>query len=445
MRVLVSVTILFLVAAAHAADWPQFLGPARDSRSPETGLLDTFGAKGPKVLWQHDVGEGFSSPVVAGDKVILFHRLGNEEVVECLDAAKGTPVWKFPYPTAYRDGFGKGNGPRATPTVAGKQVFTYGAEGKLHCLDLEKGTRVWERDLAKDYEPRPSFFGIGMSPIVEGDLVLVNVGGRDAGIVAMHRDTGKEAWKATSHEASYASPVAATIDGVRHVFFFTREGLVSLDLKKGDVRFSKRWRARINASVNATSPVVVGNEVFVTASYNTGGLLAKVKANGIDEVWSNDSSLSSHFSNCVAHDGLLFGFDGRQEEGGKLRCIDWKTGAVQWTKDGLGCGTLLFADGKLFVLSEEGELVLIEAAKTYREKARARVLSAGPCRAHLALSKRPALWARQQDAGVLGGEEGEVIAPRWASVGREAHDSSHPSWGSRPTLAKAPLRVAHRR
>src|SRR5262245_39335848 len=312
MRVLVSIAILFLVAVAHAADWPQFLGPARDSRSPETGLIDSFGDKGPKLLWRHAAGEGFSSPVVAGDKVILFHRVGKEEVVEALDAAKGTPLWRFSYATAYRDSFGKGNGPRATPTVAGKQVFTYGAEGKLHCLDLEKGTRVWERDLTKDYEPRQSFFGIGTSPIVEGDLLLVNVGGREAGIVALQRDSGKEAWKATSQEASYASPVAATIDGVRHVFFFTRDGLVSLDPKNGKVRFSKRWRAKINASVNATSPVVVGNEVFVTASYDTGGLLAKVKADGIEEVWSNDTSLSSHYSNCVAHEGLLFGFDGRQ-------------------------------------------------------------------------------------------------------------------------------------
>jgi outer membrane protein assembly factor BamB len=161
------------------------------------------------------------------------------------------------------------------------------------------------------------------------------------------------------------------------------------------VRFSKRWRARINASVNATSPLVVGDKVFVTASYNTGALLAKVKANGIEEVWSNDTSLSSHFSNCVAHDGLLFGFDGRQEEGGRLRCLDLQSGAVQWTKDGLGCGTLLLAEGKLFVLGEEGELVLLEAAKTYREKGRAAVLPAGPCRAHLALSNGR-LYGRDQ-------------------------------------------------
>src|SRR5262249_26076456 len=156
--------------------------------------------------------------------------------------------WKFAYPTRYNDDFGKGDGPRSTPLVAGGRVYTLGAEGTLHCLELETGKKVWERPLNEDYQVRKGVFGVSTSPLLDGDLLLVNVGGKGAGIVAFARDTGKEVWRATGHEASYASPVAATIAGTRHVIFFTREGIVSLNPKDGTVRFSKHWRSRMNAS-----------------------------------------------------------------------------------------------------------------------------------------------------------------------------------------------------
>src|SRR5262249_41980300 len=155
---------------------------------------------------------------------------------------------------------------------------------------------LWQRSLLDDYQVPMSYFGVGTSPLVEGELVLINVGGRDAGLVAFHKDTGKEVWKTTSQGASYASPVAATLDGVRHVLFFTREGLVSVDPATGEVRFTKRWRAKINASVNAASPVVFDGHVFLSACYNTGAILLRVKKDGVEPVWSNDTSLSSHFS-----------------------------------------------------------------------------------------------------------------------------------------------------
>src|SRR5262249_23075297 len=142
-------------------------------------------------------------------------------------------------------------------------VYTVGAQGHLLCLDLAKGKKVWERDLLKDYTVPDSYFGVGSTPLVEGDLLLVNVGGDGAGVVAFDKATGKEVWKATSQGASYSSPVAATIDGVRHAIFFTRQGLLSLDPTKGTVRFEKRWRSRFDASVNAATPVVVGDQIFL--------------------------------------------------------------------------------------------------------------------------------------------------------------------------------------
>src|SRR5438046_2121323 len=132
---------------ASAADWPQFLGLTRDAHSSETGLLRSFPKKGPVVLWEKEVGEGYSGPVVAGGRLILFHRVSDEDVVECLDAATGKRRWKFSYETSYRDKYGKGDGPRSTPLIAGKRVWTLAADGRLHCLDLEEGKKLWMRDL----------------------------------------------------------------------------------------------------------------------------------------------------------------------------------------------------------------------------------------------------------------------------------------------------------
>ncbi|HZY85719.1 MAG TPA: PQQ-binding-like beta-propeller repeat protein [Gemmataceae bacterium] len=385
-RACFGLSAVLLLLAAGGADWPQFLGPTRNGVSPETGLLKTWPEKGPPVVWQREVGEGFSGPVVAGGRLVLFHRVGDEEVVECLDAATGKAHWKAATATAYVDSYGKGNGPRSTPLIAGGKVYTLGPDGLLQCLNLADGKPVWRRELHKDYEVRKGFFGVATSPLLEGKLLLVNVGGRGgAGIVAFDKDSGKEVWKATDHDASYASPVAATI-GVRHVLFFTREGVVSLDPANGAVRFSKRWRARIDASVNAAAPLVVGDLVFVTASYRTGALLLRVKKDGAEEVWKGDDVLSSHFTTPVYHAGHLYGFDGRQEAGTRLRCVDFKTGKVAWTKEGFPCGPIIVADGNLIILSEDGDLVLVEATSAaYREKARAKVLGS-PCRAPLALA-----------------------------------------------------------
>jgi outer membrane protein assembly factor BamB len=381
------VLIVLLVASpASAADWPQFLGPTRNGVSTETGLVALWDKNGPPVLWSVPVGEGYGAPVIVGDRLILFHRQGDEEVVECLHAVMGATRWKHAYATRYRDDFGKGDGPRSTPTVADGRVYTLGPDGQLTCLELATGKKVWDRPLNDDYQVPRGFFGVATSPLVEGDLVLVNVGGRDAGIVALAKDTGKEVWKATNHEASYASPVAATIDGVRYVFFFTREGFVALDPKTGHIYFKEHFRSRMNASVNAASPVVAGNLVLFTASYGTGAILLRVKKDGFEEVWRRDDVLSSHYNTPIVHEGFLYGSDGRQESGARLRCIDLATAKVRWTREDFGCTSMLLADGKLILLTEAGDLVLAQPTpEAYRELARATVLS-GPCRAELALA-----------------------------------------------------------
>ena len=311
-------TLALVSLTCLGADWPQFLGPNRDGHASEKGLAATWPKGGPPILWQRSVGPGFAGPVVAEGRLILFQRVGAEEVLECLDAADGKQIWKQAYACTYRDNYGKGDGPRSTPLIAGKSVFSLGAAGRLSCVNLADGKNIWHHDLLDEYKVPPNFFGIGTTPLLEGDLVLVNVGGTDAGVVAFRKDTGKEAWRSTSQGASYASPIAVTIDGVRQVIFFTRQGFLALDPKTGTVLHEKRWRSRSEASVNAATPIVVGARVFLTTSYNTGAILLKVSSKEIQEIWKGDDSLSAHFTTPVYVDGYLYGSDGRQEEGGTL-------------------------------------------------------------------------------------------------------------------------------
>jgi outer membrane protein assembly factor BamB len=387
-RSILSLAALCLGCGALAAsDWPQFLGPNRDGISTETGLLPSWPKNGPPVLWQKEVGEGYSGPVIAGGKLILFHRVGDNDIIACLDAATGKERWKFAYPTSYQDQLGKGDGPRATPVVAGNRVYTLGAQGKLHCLELDSGKKVWERALLQEYQVPPSYFGVGTTPLVEGNLLLVNVGAKKAGVVAFDKDTGKEVWRATDDGASYSSPVAATLGGKRSAVFFTRQGVVLLDPKTGAVRYTKLWRARYNASVNAATPLVIGDLVFVSTCYETGALLLKVGADKVEEVWSGDEEMSNHYTTCVHHKGFLYGFHGRQEPGAALRCVELKTGKVRWTRPRYGCGSMVLADGQLVIVTERGDLVLAEPTpEAYREKAREHVFDAPPCRAPIALA-----------------------------------------------------------
>ncbi len=373
-------------AATLAGDWPQFLGPFRNGVSTETGLLDSWPKDGPPVIWEKAVGAGFAGPAVVGDKLVLFHRVDNEEVVEALEASTGKALWKFAYPTSYRDDFGFDEGPRATPTVADGVVYTLGATGNLNAIRLSDGKLLWKRAMNEEYRVQKGYFGVATSPLVAGKLLLINIGGSGAGIVALATDSGKEVWRATSDEASYSSPVLADIGGKQLAVFLTRLGIEILDPETGKVLFNKRWRARINASVNAASPVVVGDRLFFTSSYGVGAIALRARGGSFDTLWQGDESLTAHYGTPVAHDEFLYGFDGRQEGGARLRCIELDSGKVRWTEENFGCGALILAERKLYVLSERGELVCIEAKPDkYRELARAKVLN-GLCRAQIALS-----------------------------------------------------------
>jgi hypothetical protein len=369
-------------------DWPQLLGPTRDGVYTGTPLAGSWPPDGPRVLWRKSVGEGFAGPAIAGGHLILHHRIGREEIVDAIDPKTGTAQWRYSYPTSYRDDFGFDEGPRAVPVIANGHVYTFGAEGELSALDLATGKRLWNTNVMRQFDVRKGFFGAAGSPLVEDGRVMANVGGRDknAGIVAFNADTGAVLWTATNHEASYSSPTSAVFDGRRYAIFLTREGLVGLDPASGAVRFQQHWRARIAESVNAATPLVVGDLIFISATYNTGATVLRVKDNTLMPVWSSDDVLSNHYATSVYYDGTLYGFHGRQEFGQTFRAVALKTGKLLWEVDNFGAGSVTLAGDRLLIVHERGDVTLATASpQAFKQLAHAHVLP-GVVRPYPALS-----------------------------------------------------------
>ncbi len=408
MRIVVAMrllALLFLASLAHAADWPEFIGPTRDQVSVETGLIDAFPKGGPRLVWEKAVGKGYSAPSVRGDLLVVHHRLANEEIVEAVEAKTGAPRWKYAYPTTYRDPFGYNDGPRCTPLLTADRCYTFGAEGTLLCLDLATGKLVWKRDTQKDFEVPSAFFGAGSSPILEGGMVIVQVGAQpNSGVVAFDAATGKTVWEnvgekswtgipmtgwpgerkvawnpadpAFAQQASYCTPVLATIHGQRHLLVCTRQGLVSLDPKTGRARFSFWFRSRQDQTVTAMTPVVQDDLILLSnAYYKTGSVVLRVnpKSDGVTEVWRN-LVLEIHWTRPVLSDGFIYAFSGRNEPDAKFRCVEMATGKLKWDRDEawpngghgrvqkggepnvFGRGSAILADGKLIALGEAGLL-----------------------------------------------------------------------------------------
>jgi outer membrane protein assembly factor BamB len=384
-----------LSAGAVTHDWTAFLGPSHNAVSTETRLSRTLP---PPLVWEFTRGTGYATPAIAGDRLVYLHRLANEEIVECLHPETGARRWQFRYPSAFEDRYGYNNGPRASPVINANRVYTMGAEGKLHCLDLATGKLLWRRDLRVDYKVPQDFFGTASTPLVEGKLLIVNVGAPGGPCVAgFDLATGAQAWRAGNEWGpSYATPVPAVVHGKRRVFVFAggesdppSGGLMSIDPATGKVDFSFPWRSRSFESVNASCPVVFDNKVFISASYRTGGALVEVRPDFTHRVVWTTQEFALHFNTAIHRDGYLYGFDGRNEPDASLACVDAATGKVVWretpewmeTLDGRGGGrqqlmgtyrgSLLAADGHFLCLGEMGHLLWMDLTpKGYREISR---------------------------------------------------------------------------
>jgi outer membrane protein assembly factor BamB len=402
--------LLSLALAAQAADWPEFMGPTRDQVSTEAGLIDTLPPQGPPLLFEKPVGKGYSAPSIRGEVLVMHHRVGREEIVEACNARTGATLWKHAVPCNYRDPFGYNNGPRCSPLLTADRCYTFGVEGVLLCLDLATGKQSWRRDTSADFNVPEAFFGVGSSPVLEDGLLFVHVGGQpNSGVVAFDAATGKTVWAnvgektwngvpmtgwpgsrlvawnesdpAYQKQASYCTPVLATIHGHRHLLVVTRQGLVSLDPKTGAANFSHWFRARQDSSVNAMTPVVQDDRILLSSAYyKSGSVLLRVAADGkaVEPVWSG-LQLEIHWTRPVLHAGHLFAFSGRDEPDASFRCVDLATGALKWERDEswpngghtklgpgekapnvFGRGSAILADGKLITLGEAGLLGLFK-------------------------------------------------------------------------------------
>lgn len=363
--------LLALVASASAADWPHFLGPAYNNTSSETGLLHEWSG-GPRVLWEYPKGSGHSAPTVSGDHVVIFHSESGEEIIDALDAATGERRWRFSYAAKSVAQYGGGPGPKSNPTIAGRHVFTLGAGAALHCLDLASGKVVWQRDLSRDYKLLPTFFGQGGTPLALGDKLIVSLGTEDGkSVVALDAATGKELWGAKhAWGSSYASPVPATLHGRECVLAFQggmddppTGGLLVIDAKTGEVLSATPHRAKMFASVSVSSPVVVGNRIFIAEGYTEGGICVEIAPDFSANVAWRAPKFDTYLVSAVPHDGHLYAAAGMHQQNAAFACYDVASGRELWRADLGGKfqrASLVRADGSFLCLGENGDLAWLE-------------------------------------------------------------------------------------
>lgn len=378
MRVLFA---LLAVPFAAGADWPTLLGPTADGVSAETGIIAPWPKAGLRKLWDCPLGLGYAPPVVAAGRLYHFDRFGDDCKLTCRDAATGKELWAYSYPTTYEDFYGYDPGPRACPVVDGDRVYVYGPEGMLACVRAADGKEAWKLDTRAKYLFHQNFFGVGSVPVVAGDLLLVAVGGSPKGprpidlrdakpdgtcIVAFDKKTGAEKWRAGQDLASYSSPVVKPIGGQPTGLYFARGGLFAFDPATGAERFGFPWRAKVEESVNAANPVVVGDKVLLTECYGPGAVLLDLKDGKPAVVWSDadkdrgEEAMKCHWNTPVVKDGFVYGSSGRNTNDADLRCVELATGEVKWRQRRTYRCTLTMVDNHLIGLNEAGELFLLK-------------------------------------------------------------------------------------
>ncbi len=368
---------------AAGEDWPGFLGPSGDGRSSETGIQSDWSGDSPKVVWSLDVGTSYGIGAVAGGRYFQHERVGDRERLRAVRAETGEPLWQNDLPVTYTDMFGYNNGPRDTPAVDGDDVITFGVAGRLTCRNLIDGRVKWTIDTSEKYGVIQNFFGVGCSPLIHGDKVIVMVGGSPAedaslppgrldrvtpngsALVAFDRATGQEVWKAGDDLASYSSPRLITIQGLTMVLIFAREGLLAVEADAGKPLWHFPYRARSLESVNAMVPVISGSRVLLSECYEIGSVLLEVSREGCEVVWQDppnrrQQAFRAHWATPILVDGWLYGCSGRNEPDSDLRCISWHNGQVAWADDRRSRCSLLYVDGHLVTLDESGLLELIK-------------------------------------------------------------------------------------
>ncbi len=350
---------------AQGSEWPQLFGPERNCFSQETDVNTQWDSVGPRELWRVAVGNGYSSPVVKANSLILMHRRENEEIVESFDCDTGSSRWRFAAPTKFVCKYEYSSGPYSTPVVWRDRVFVIGAAAQLRCLDSTNGSLVWHRDLQSELALENQLFGFGASPWIEDGKLILNVGASKtgAGIVAFDCSTGDTLWTATDHRPSYATPIATTLFGQRYLFVLTYEGLVALDPADGRIRWIEPFKSKSIDTVNATSPAIWKNFVVVMHGPGAGAKCFKVKEDGTHELaWKDRRVLDSQFNSLLSNKGYLYGFTAKREGGSAFRCVNFETGQLQWSVNSeLQRGSCIGVHNRIILWGEEGHLAAMDS------------------------------------------------------------------------------------
>jgi outer membrane protein assembly factor BamB len=360
--------------AQAPAEWFQWRGPNRDGHSDETGLLKDWPANGPPQLWRTTgAGTGFSSFSASGGKLFTLGARGNIEYVIALDAAGGKKLWETPNGQRFRNEMG--DGPRSTPTIEGNRLYAFGGTGELSCLDVATGSRIWSVNVVQKFGGTTPYWGYAESPLIVGDRIVLNAGGRRASIVAINKQDGATLWQSQNDGAGYSSPMLLRTGSLQQVVFFTGQRALAVDPRDGRLLWS--YDRASNSTANIATPIVRGNRVFFSSDYGTGAALLDVKAAGnlasAEEIYFTREMRNHHASSVVVGD-YIYGFSSSI-----LTALKFDTGDLAWRNRSVGKGSLIYADQRLYLYSEQGTIGLADASPTeYRERGRFSIQQTGP-------------------------------------------------------------------
>lgn len=357
-----------LCPTASGADWPQWRGPERNGISQETGLLKEWPKDGPRLLWQRsDVGYGYSTPSVVGERIYLQSNTGmDNEFVQALDVKDGKKIWET---RIGKVGLNNYPAARSTPTVQGDVVYALGSGGDLACLDAGDGKVRWTKNLRAELGGKPGFWAYSESPLIDGDALICTPGGKEATLVALHKHTGEPIWKCAvpaGDSAAYSSAMVVNAGRVKQYVQLVSGGLIGVEARTGKLLWRYDQVAK-GSMANIPTPVVQGDRIYCASPAN-GGLVELKTANGAmaaEQVYFSNK-LPRAIGGAIERDGFLYGTMVKT-----LVCTEFATGKEKWRDPSVGAGALCFADGRLYIHAESGQVALVEATpEGYRERGR---------------------------------------------------------------------------
>lgn len=364
---LLTATAILTATTLYAGDWPNFLGPNRDSISTETGLNKNWNSQPPRELWRVPMSDdGYAGPSVANGKVFIINHEGDKDIVRAIDLKTGKDVWTHTYADSAKANYGFA---RATPTVDGGKVYTVSRFGIVNCLDEKTGKPVWTKDVVKEFKGEVPRWEMAWSPFIDGDKLVVQPGGSGAAVAALNKNTGATIWKGGGSDApGYATPALATLAGKKQYLVFTGKHLIGVDAANGNLLWQVRWETKYD--VNAATPLVVGpNKVFISSNYGHGCAMITVTGNNASIAWES-KALQCHFNSPILFGNHIYGISG------DLACLNPQTGKALWKQSGFEKGGLVIVDGVIIAVDgAKGDVVMAEAKPgAYRELGRIKPL-----------------------------------------------------------------------